>query len=69
MSVYQFVKMYLIDRYALVCKPTSPEDWTEALRNNFLLGLQSFLELLTLIQVEKDLYLFSFEEDIVFTFQ
>ncbi|XP_005107156.1 E3 ubiquitin-protein ligase UBR2 isoform X1 [Aplysia californica] len=44
--------MYVLHdlKYALVCKPTSPEDWSEALRNNFLRGLTSFLSLLTMIQ-------------------
>ncbi|CAL1529462.1 unnamed protein product, partial [Lymnaea stagnalis] len=37
-------------KYALVCKPTCPEEWSDSLRDNFLSGLTSFLQLLSLIQ-------------------
>ncbi|KAH9509159.1 E3 ubiquitin-protein ligase ubr2 [Bulinus truncatus] len=37
-------------KYALVCKPTCPEEWSESLRDNFLRGLTTFLQLLSLIQ-------------------
>ncbi|XP_059148021.1 E3 ubiquitin-protein ligase UBR2-like isoform X2 [Physella acuta] len=37
-------------KYALVCKPIAPEEWTEPLKDNFLRGLTTFLQLLSLIQ-------------------
>ncbi|GFO34713.1 E3 ubiquitin-protein ligase ubr2 [Plakobranchus ocellatus] len=44
--------MYVLHdlKYALVCKPTSPDEWTDTLRENFLRGLTTFLQLLSLIQ-------------------
>ncbi|KAK3764043.1 hypothetical protein RRG08_046512 [Elysia crispata] len=44
--------MYVLHdlKYALVCKPNGPEEWSDALRENFLRGLTTFLQLLSLIQ-------------------
>ncbi|BFZ11988.1 hypothetical protein BsWGS_15028 [Bradybaena similaris] len=50
-SVFKRSMFVLHDlKYALVCKPTTTDEWSEALRDNFLSGLTAFLQLLSLIQ-------------------
>nr|KAG5712906.1 hypothetical protein BaRGS_007503 [Batillaria attramentaria] len=37
-------------KYALLCKPTDPEEWTDSLRQNFLEGFLAILNLLKMMQ-------------------